>query len=628
MARPPVQKDPFEAIAAALPDFDREEAVTLRQMAMRDPLPGCPMEVQIFPGADPESIEPGQWLSRGAVDGSTGLPIGCPVIPLGMDGQTAWFLNTLGAVVCLEAGSSGKGPIGALFGGRSRWLEWAWPRWSKINDPSSAKPKFEVIGWQADDARQALFDACAYRGAFSLEDQVRGRGAWRDDVGGLIYHAGDEVYLDGRWRPCGAHGDFIYPRRAKIGRPVARKHAPGRGSAGDHLLELLRTFSWERGEMDAQLMLGWVMTAKMGGALIRRPVAFVTGPEGSGKSVLHGMLRLVMNGALIKSSNTTQAGIYQKLREDSIAIMIDEMEAAEDTRIVQKILELARIAYSGDSLSRGGQNGTGRDFTLRSSFLGSSIAKPATDASDDSRMACMNLRERETAGGRLDVDGATLDMIGRQLMRRIFDHWSRWDRLCEIFRKGLIDIGHSDRACDTFAPLCAGAHLALSDDDPSAEDLARWAAWLDPRQLTEISNREKTWRRCLTYLLEVQPAAFASPRDTHKSVGQILDAFRNKKANAEDVNDYLRRVGLAFSWPAGQWDQTYETGRLFVPAKHPALNTLFEGTPWAGRPAAPGPWGGVLRQMPKPLFQNGKSDKGLDQKLSGLFINLAQALEA
>ena len=39
------------------------------------------------------------------------------------------------------------------------------------------------------------------------------------------------------------------------------------------------TFSWDRGELDALLMLGWLMTAKMGGALDRRPIAFITALE-------------------------------------------------------------------------------------------------------------------------------------------------------------------------------------------------------------------------------------------------------------------------------------------------------------------------------------------------------------
>jgi hypothetical protein len=622
MARAPRPVDPFEQMAAAMPDFDEEVARTLRQLGAMDPPPGAPMDVIVTPGGQPEPIAPGDWWKVGARSQRTGLPINCPVTPLGKDGDTCYFLDTLGAVAGLVASSSGKGPIGYLFAGRSGFLEWAWPRFGRKRKDGSA----EVVGWEADNARQALVDGCAWVGQFALEDQVRGRGAWRDDDGGLIYHAGNEVFIGGKWRTCGEHGRFIYPARSRIERPSARPQPAGPGSPGDFLLELLRTFNWDRGELDARLMLGWVMTAKIGGALDRRPVVFVNGAEGSGKSVLHDLVRGVMNGALIASSNTTQAGVYQRLQQDSVAIMVDELEAKDDTRTVDKILELARIAYSGDKMQRGGKDGVGKEFALRSSFMGSSISKPATDAQDDSRMAVLMLRERERAGDRPDWSLNEIDAQGRHLLRRLFDWWPRWAELNQVFRALMIELGHSDRACDTFAPLAAGAHVALFDELPDEVELEQWRAWLKPTELAETATREKTWRRCLVHLLDAQPEVFRSRH--YKSVGAVLDAFKQKPDFIGDLEDYLPQVGLALSFRRGETQHTWDRARLFVPAKSAALHALYAGTPWAGRPAAPGPWVGVLRQMPRELWENGKSDKGLDRKASGLFINLADALEA
>ena len=334
MARAPRKPDPFEVIAAALPSFDEAEAATLRQKGMRDPLPGCPLMVQLLPGAEPTAIEPGVWHGQGLADTISGLPPQCPVSPLGKDGMTCYLLDTMGAVAELDAKSSGKGPIGAIFGGRSRYLEWAWPRWSK----GSEKQPPTVIGWQADDTRQALVDACAFKGVFQMEDQVRGRGAWPDDDGALIYHAGDAVWIGGKWRQPGAHGRFIYPARGAIGRPKITRHAAGVGSAGDYLLELLRTFNWDRGELDAMLMLGWLMTAKIGGALDRRPVAFVVG-RGRVRQVdaAGSCCALVMNNALIATSNTTQAGIYQKpAARTASPSWSTRWRAKDDTRTVDQ----------------------------------------------------------------------------------------------------------------------------------------------------------------------------------------------------------------------------------------------------------------------------------------------------
>lgn len=40
----------------------------------------------------------------------------------------------------------------------------------------------------------------------------------------------------------------------------------------------------------------------------------------------------------------------------------------------------------------------------------------------------------------------------------------------------------------------------------------------------------------------------------------------------------------------------------------------------------PGPWNGVLKQMPRHLWKPGKCDRGLDAKASGIFVNLAEVL--
>lgn len=643
----------IDAIANALPTFEDEDEnfrdLTLRQQAMLDPIMGGPMNL----GAkgDPEElIEPGRWRDH-HLNFKTGLPSNCPVIPLGklatLSGTTYFFLDTLGEVAVL-AENAGKGNIASLFSGRPLYLPWAWPRIAK------AGGGWAVKGWEADEARNDLFAACAYMGTFELEDRVRGRGAWRDESGGLIYHAGDAILIEGRWRPPGAHGRFIYPGRPKIGRPWPKYEGEGEGSPGDILFNGLQSWNWERPLLDPRLALGWVVLAMIGGALEQRPVGYVVGTEGAGKSTLQKLFRLLMNGALLATSNTTQAGIYQKVKQDSVAVLVDEMEAKEDTRTTDKILELARVAYSGDKMQRGGKDGVGQEFSVNSSFLMSSIAMPPVDAQDASRMAVLMLRERvkpvSVDGAKpVDIltslglkDGKKVSDIGRQLLRRLVGWFAfegdrpRWDALIDAFRAALIDSGHSDRAADTFGTLAAGYHAAMRDDMPEAGELAEWMALLKPDTLVETSGREKTWRRSFMHLIEAQPENLR--HGTHKSVGSVLLNWRNnfdlqsvgQKSTIDDVMYVLKMFGMTISW--GKDDQgvavpeNFEHARLFIPAKHPGLNVLFAGTPWAGRMGAPGPWLGVLRQMPKHLWKEGKCDKGLDRKTSGIFVQLSAVL--
>ena len=60
----------------------------------------------------------------------------------------------------------------------------------------------------------------------------------------------------------------------------------------------------------------------------------------------------------------------------------------------------------------------------------------------------------------------------------------------------------------------------------------------------------------------------------------------------------------------------------------PPLHALFEGTPWGGRLGAPGPWGTVLRQMPREYWTVSTCDKGLNKAAKGLMISLLAVVGA
>jgi hypothetical protein len=234
MARPP--KDQIPTLAAMAPPEESAERAAVRRRGMRDPLEGCPMMLRVGSGTNAEIVEvgPGRWREMALADPRTGLPPGCPVIALGIGGSDAYFLNTLGEIVRLTGSQSGKGPLDVLFAGRGGWMVWAWPRWTKGTEKSPP----QVNGWAADVARVDLLRACYMRGIYDESTAVRGLGAWLADDGGLIYHAGDAVLIDGAWREPGEFGAAIYPARRTIARPAAHPEPAGTGSAGDYFLEL------------------------------------------------------------------------------------------------------------------------------------------------------------------------------------------------------------------------------------------------------------------------------------------------------------------------------------------------------------------------------------------------------
>jgi hypothetical protein len=601
-------RDPFEAIAQAL---EVDELQALHVTARGDPLAGGARYV------DSEPVEAGAW--HDLADPVTGLPPECPVTPLGKADELYYFLDTLGGVAMLKASASGKGPIGSLFAGRSRYLEWAWPRFTKGKTRA-------VVGWEADDARQALMDACAFVGVFDDVDRVRGRGAWQDSFGGLIYHAGDRVWIGGRWKTPGIQGPWVFPARPAILTPWPKPVEGGEGGPAAQVLALLETWNWRRREIDARLLLGWICAAMIGGALDWRPMIFLTGDQGTGKSTLQKLVKLLFGNGLIASTNTTGPGIYQKLKHDCIPVGVDELEVEADTRKVDEVIKIVRQAASGGRLMRGTSEGASREYECRSAFLLSAINVPPLQGQDQSRLAILALGKLEKAAVDPVIDAAGLPDLGRQILRRMVDGWPRWAPTLRAFREALIAGGHDGRTADQFGPMLAGAHIAMSDAPPDRGVLEQWAAWLDPRTLAETSGQTPNWRQCLGHLTDVQPDAFRTY--ARKSLGAYVADYRDLgHAALTDLEDRCRDVGLAISFEKGA-ALTWDNARLFVPSSHPEVSRLFGGTQWAGRPGAAGVWGSALRQAPEDVCWTGVCGKGLDRERKGVFIRLSAVFGA
>src|SRR5690606_22632710 len=109
-------------------------------------------------------------------------------------------------------------------------------------------------------------------------------------------------------------------------------------------------------------LLGWIGSSLLGGALDVRPIVFTTGGAGVGKSTLHNIIRALFGNVLYTTANTTAAGIYQNLKQDSRPVAVDEFERKAHSSKEGQIVELARQSYSGAKGYRGGANGEGTEF--------------------------------------------------------------------------------------------------------------------------------------------------------------------------------------------------------------------------------------------------------------------------
>jgi hypothetical protein len=551
-------------------------------------------------------IAPGTWVGD-----SWGLPPDCPVEPLGMDGDILCCRDAMGQLAVVQPSAFGQKFIQRLFGERQNYLYWAWPRYDA---------KGRVASWRAEKVSEALYRAAALRGSFALIDRLRGRGAWRDKGGALIYHSGSSLWRTKAGRLEEVETGFIeghfYPRRPDIPAPwpapVKDADNPART-----LIEGLRLWNWERPLVDPVLFLGLMAACQLGGALPWRPTGFVVGDKAVGKSTLQSLAKAVLGDALVQSADTTAAGIYQRIGQDSLAVAVDELEAETDARKTMAVIKLARLAASGAMMYRGGQDHVGVEFRAQSCFLFSSINPPPLLPQDLSRMAVLRLGKLAKSGSDAPPT-VNADITGAMLLRKLMDNWTRFDRAFKAYRKALRAGGHDGRGQDTFGVLLACADLALGPqlaDDlgiPMVDDLSPWSTWLATGSMLEYEDNSENWRNCVKHLLTSRVEAWRGGR--RHTVGQLLEDLAADWAlpstepapqgalTWSEAGSLLAQAGLAVYRPGTLDGETARGGWILaVPNESQLVMELFKGTAWAGVPGG-SVWKSALRQGPAEIM--------------------------
>jgi hypothetical protein len=587
------------------------------------------------------------------------LPRDCPVKPLGMgiDGRTYWYLNVLGQIVCFGGRDHGKNDLYGLFSPETHLLSKYWPRWSapKLDRATGeVLVASKIVGFDQDAAGQALITRCGEVGIFDAQDKVRGRGAHRGRGNALILHVGDGVMMtalrvDGsagkkvNWYDPGVNdklGAHVYPAAAAVPRPWLD---PVSIDAGEALLAHLSTCSWKRPELDTQLAMGWVAQAFICGALDWRSHIFVTGGAGTGKSFLNGKSKLfdrLFSGALMRSADATAAAIRQTLGGQTIPVMFDEFEAGEiaSRAKVNAVIELARIASSGDTSNRGGSDHKAHQFTLSSCFMWSAILIPPMKPADKSRLAILELMPRPSRGDDeedTNWEALKLPELGRKLQRRMIDGWPRLSATLNLYKAALGRVGHSPRGCDTFGTLLACADLLLFDGLPDEATTRAWAIKCAPAGLNEITETAAEHEACIGHLMtSMVQSRGGDDRETLGSwVGQAVDYDSDADGKSVKVRRRLRELGMAVvnkvlkpaegelpdRWGAADYMHG-KPGYLAVALSHRALGELFKETRWVD-----GGWAQALAYAPGSV--RGIKVKMAHQSCTTVFVPLEHVID-
>ncbi len=530
------------------------------------------------------------------------LPDDCPVRPLGVLGDVVYYLDGLNQLRPLKTKDHSRLQLQGLFIPQTRYVYKLWPKMNKDG---------EIKTWQPEVAAEQLMGLAGEKGIFNPMENLRGPGCWRGDDGELIMHLGDEIMVDGeRFKP-GLIGNYVYPGFDAGPKPKKTLNMPGLD-----LKDLFSSWSFKR-DMDPHLLVGWVVAAILSGALAWRPLCWLTGDKATGKSTLQLVIADVIGkGGIISVTDTTPAGLWQRLGYKSLPVALDEFEAEEDNRKNNAVIKLAREAASGGAILRGGSEHNGMEFKARSCFLFSSILMPSLAPQDQSRMAILSLDPIPKGKKPPVMDKKNLRRIGLGIRHEIMTRWGDFDDILQAYSLHLGQMGHGGRSADVFGTLMACAHLVLYDDVPYEEFLDQVCAGLDPQTMLEKDDEISDHQACLEYLLLKEIDLWKG--GTKKQIVKIINAAigNDQDYGPDSASEVLQRYGLRVIEETDVRSPDYRKSYLMVANAHPGLSKIFENTHWAGRPNGKGVWVQALRRCPgsfvpkKPQKFNGVSKRG------------------
>lgn len=511
-----------------------------------------------------------------------GLPEGCPVQALGIDGSDLVLLSASGQLIRQAAGKmTSSAVIEVLFAGHYDELAGMWPKlkwdkesgaWEPTGDPHYAQ------------ARRALIDACAYRGIWGGHDRMRGVGTWRGDDDELILHQGDRIFVSAaphapddspRIERPGLIGKHVYPAGPEQPRQAGAAGVPG--AAAQELLDLFGRWNWRRGDIDARLLLGWVGCAILGGALDWRPHIWLTGPTGNGKSTLQDdVLRVVLDDAVIGDQDTTAAAVRAQLGTGCLPIMLDEKDPGGNDSRLQEMIRVIRVAASGGRASRSSAGHEQHQTRIASAALLASSLVPPLEPEDRNRLAILELLPLAPGGTVPAIDKRRLRQLGAELRLQLLLGWPQWRQRVTWWREAMQSRDHNGRGAAVYGTLLAAADMLTAQLLP--ESLAAVEPLLDELSAEAISDQRgdvSDQQLCLDRLLQARIEwSKSSPRG---SIGQLAldvvgdpgDDARHRALKEHGVMIERRKNG------GGAW--------LLVANRHSMLDeVVFRNTKWSG----------------------------------------------
>ena len=345
---------------------------------------------------------------------------------------------------------------------------------------------------------------CGKVGLYGDHVIVRMPGIWRDrdGSGGPVVHCGDVIFTpDGE-----AHraGQKLAGQVWAASPPVPRPGLPCDKSTGETLLQDIQRLWSFRQAGGPHILMGLLGTGYLGLAARWRPNGFLTGENGSGKTLLMDVLRAAAP-LHYYSNNTTEAGVNGAVNGHVMPIFLDE--ATDRPEGAERLLELVVASSSQDGTkgSRGTADGKVRTFESAGVVLYGSILPPVLQPQHMARITLVELTRPangEDARAEMETLIESTRQIGPALWARALRGWHHWRGAFEAFRARLSEIGCAAREMDQMGALLAGWWILTRDGAPTSRDAIEGvgAIMAFVRTAEDVAT-ESGPRRAISYLL-------------------------------------------------------------------------------------------------------------------------------
>ncbi len=384
------------------------------------------------------------------------------------------------------------------------------------------------IDWNR--ARSELMATARRKGIFNPL-KVRGSGVWQDE-GRIVVNQGDHLLVDGS---CFGLSDFKSQYFYALGRALPKlADEPLEANECDLLVEICETFKWRKPDF-GKMMAGYLVISKICGALEIRPHIWLTGGSQTGKTtLLQRLIAPTLKGySLYFLGGTTEAGLRQSLRNDSVPVIFDEFEtnSPRSAENIQACIELMRSAWSEThgGIAKGSSGGSALFYHPRFSAIVSSIRPSLINDADRSRFTIMELAPHGSDPEHWKYLKNLLSMFDQKFISRLF---VRTLGLIPVLNKNFQTIRAAlsakvgSRFGEQHGMLLAGYWLLKSDSPITDREAEILVGGLELEH-EQVDAKVTDEMECLTHLLTTKLRLTVGKDFVEKPLNSVVDMILN-----------------------------------------------------------------------------------------------------